>query len=540
MVPEQFGGIMLRSFSCKRHGVLVCLLDSSKVVLLAGLLVSLFCFSARAASRSPLVGHWSLDEGAGAVAADGSGNGNDGILVNAPGWTSGHDGYGISFNGTDQYVAIPHSDNLDLTRALTISAWIYNQAKADSSLPASEYHIIAAKGGVADAGGSWTLAWDRKTNALSFCARPHSDGVVGCASFDTFQWTDDWHHVSGVFGDGRLSLYVNGELAAGPVDLGTNRISSNSEQLYIGGLPRLGGAAASSWHGLIDDVRAYATAQEPVQPIAESQQLRSGQRFDFSVATANEISIARGSAATVNVNTSLLSGTSRSVSFSVSGVPANVSATFSPTNCSPSCTTKLTIKAAAGSVPGNYLLTITARANNIRRRTTLSVSLVASQPQVAAPTISPNGGSFTGPVNVTLQTTTSGAAIYYTTNGTTPSQSSTQYSGPIALSNGATLKAIAVKTGSNPSTVASAAFTISGTSKLTLAWRDNSSAEESFAIERKTGSAGTFGQIAKVGANVVLYVDTSVTRGLTYCYRLRATNSSTLSPYSAEACGSVP
>ena len=80
---------------------------------------------------------------------------------------------------------------------------------------------------------------------------------------------------------------------------------------------------------------------------------------------------------------------------------------------------------------------------------------------VAAPTITPNGGSFSGSVSVAMQTTTSGASIYYTTTGSTPTQSSSLYTGPLNLTNAATVKAIAVKSGASPSGTASAAFTFS-------------------------------------------------------------------------------
>jgi peptidoglycan/xylan/chitin deacetylase (PgdA/CDA1 family) len=80
------------------------------------------------------------------------------------------------------------------------------------------------------------------------------------------------------------------------------------------------------------------------------------------------------------------------------------------------------------------------------------------------PTISPNGGSFSGSVQVSLSTTTAGTSIYYTTNGSTPTTSSTKYTGPFTLSNTATVKAIAVATGyNNNSAVASATFTGSST-----------------------------------------------------------------------------
>src|SRR3972149_4513989 len=39
-------------------------------------------------------------------------------------------------------------------------------------------------------------------------------------------------------------------------------------------------------------------------------------------------------------------------------------------------------------------------------------------------------------------------------------------------------------------------------------------------IERKTGTSGTFAQFATVGANVTSYIDSGLTSGTTFCYRL--------------------
>ena len=78
----------------------------------------------------------------------------------------------------------------------------------------------------------------------------------------------------------------------------------------------------------------------------------------------------------------------------------------------------------------------------------------------ATPTVSPSAGTYTSYQSVTLSTTTSGASIYYTTNGSTPTASSTKYSGAIAVISSQIIKAIAVKTGMNNSDVMTASYTI--------------------------------------------------------------------------------
>jgi Divergent InlB B-repeat domain len=75
--------------------------------------------------------------------------------------------------------------------------------------------------------------------------------------------------------------------------------------------------------------------------------------------------------------------------------------------------------------------------------------------------------------------------------------------------------------------------------QLQLAWTDNSNNEDGFRIERKTGTSGSFTQIASVGVNVSSYTDSNLADGATYCYRLRAFNSAGNSAYSPEQCATV-
>ena len=77
---------------------------------------------------------------------------------------------------------------------------------------------------------------------------------------------------------------------------------------------------------------------------------------------------------------------------------------------------------------------------------------------VALPTFNPAAGTYYNPINVTIACGTTGANIYYTTDGTTPSASSTAYSDAIAVSETTTIKAIAIK-GEKQSEVAEAVYT---------------------------------------------------------------------------------
>jgi len=80
---------------------------------------------------------------------------------------------------------------------------------------------------------------------------------------------------------------------------------------------------------------------------------------------------------------------------------------------------------------------------------------------VATPTFSPAGGTYASAQSVTIQDTTAGAQLYYTTDGSTPTTSSTPYAGPLNVTASTTLKVIGVKSGWTNSAVASATYTLS-------------------------------------------------------------------------------
>lgn len=90
-----------------------------------------------------------------------------------------------------------------------------------------------------------------------------------------------------------------------------------------------------------------------------------------------------------------------------------------------------------------------------------AVSAVKINGQAAAPVFNPAPGAYTGPVTVAITSSTSGASIRYTTDGSAPTESNgTLYSGAFTISSTTTLRAIAYESGFVDSNVTSATYTI--------------------------------------------------------------------------------
>ncbi len=179
--------------------------------------------------------------------------------------------------------------------------------------------------------------------------------------------------------------------------------------------------------------------------------------------------------------------------------------------------------------------------------------------QAFPPTFTPPGGAYASAQSVKLSDGSPGAQIYYTLDGSTPTTSSTLYSGTnIAVNATATINAIAAVSGWANSSVAAATYTINQQSgstpvlpgnlvataisatQINLTWLDNSNNETGFKVERKTGAGGTYAQIATTAANTTSYSDASVAPSTNYYYRIRATNASGDSGYSNEVSATTP
>src|SRR5204862_1728203 len=108
----------------------------------------------------------------------------------------------------------------------------------------------------------------------------------------------------------------------------------------------------------------------------------------------------------------------------------------------------------------------------------------------APPTFTPAGGTFGGSVTVTLRAATSGASIYYPTDGSTPTTASSVYTGPVPLTTTTTLKAMAAASGMANSSVTSATYAIQQSEPTSAVKGTRGSVAGAEAVTKSTTTSG--------------------------------------------------
>jgi len=120
------------------------------------------------------------------------------------------------------------------------------------------------------------------------------------------------------------------------------------------------------------------------------------------------------------------------------------------------------------------------------------------------------------------------------TSATTPTGTSTivvsATNGTVSRNSSFILTVSAVLT--IPSAPSNLRSTSSISNSISLAWNDNSNNEDNFVLERALSSTGPWTTVVTLALNTVLYVDSGLTPGTTYYYRIKALNGAGSSVYS--------
>jgi uncharacterized repeat protein (TIGR03803 family) len=130
-------------------------------------------------------------------------------------------------------------------------------------------------------------------------------------------------------------------------------------------------------------------------------------------------------------------------------------------------------------------------------------------PLPGTPAFSVAAGTYNAAQSVTLTDSDATALLYYTTDGTTPTTSSTAYTAPIAVGTSETLQALAVESGRLSSAVASATYTLITTPTVTLSAVNSPSGS----VTPVTITATESGNLGTANGQVVTFGITSPATG---------------------------
>ena len=205
-------------------------------------------------NNSGLVGWWKFDEASGTSAADSTGNGNIGTLVNTPTWVAGKINNALQLvSASSQRVTVPYSASFNVN-SFTVSAWFYN---SDTS---GTYGIFGTRTG---GDNTFDLKIQAQSNGINFQA-DLGNGTswlstslnVGSLGTTTCP-LNTWNHVAYVIDNAaqKVYIYVNGVLyPPSPYTISGTPLLMKSGQTMTIGLDAAGGAY---FNGKLDDVRVY-------------------------------------------------------------------------------------------------------------------------------------------------------------------------------------------------------------------------------------------------------------------------------------------
>ena len=207
--------------------------------------------SVRVVSALGVRGSWSFDEGAGSVAGDGSGWGNDGVLRGSPDWVAGLAGSALRFDGGSEYVTVADDAAVDLSGSVTLAGWVRPERVG------TQYVIKKAAAGSVDGYELSLASSGRVFVRFNQASSKNTYRVDSTSSYPSDGQT--WMHVAATFDGATVRLFVDGvQEASGS---GPSSVAVNDLALAFGAQPD----GLNKLRGAVDEVRIYdraLTAQE--------------------------------------------------------------------------------------------------------------------------------------------------------------------------------------------------------------------------------------------------------------------------------------
>ena len=191
-----------------------------------------------------LVGWWKFDEGTGDIAADSSGNGNDGTLNGPLEWTTeGKIGGAMAFTGPYNFVLVEDAPSLNMTQEITIAAWINPSWTGNN-------RILQKSSGGGD--NQYRLIKEGGNNI-----RVHLPPAPNFEITGNIPPQGEWTHLAATYDHSMIRVYYDG-VVVGETAFSDN-LGVSDGQLFIGN-KWAQAPAGDEFNGIMDDVRIYNRA----------------------------------------------------------------------------------------------------------------------------------------------------------------------------------------------------------------------------------------------------------------------------------------